>query len=161
MLPAGEPQEEAGWGCGAGSISNQWLPNSTDLLPTSTSRPGCATGLVEERREAGTARRRPGRGVEFRKQNGFAGLNPFWSRKVFLAPLQRCPGYCGKALSADHRFASAEGSVTRLAERGWGTKSFLAEKTSFHNHRGGGSQLGRKHKQGSSLEISKLLQKIT
>lgn len=69
--------------------------------------------------------------VEFRQQNGFAGLNPFWSQKVFLASLQQCPAYCGKALSTDHHFASAKGSVTRFAERGWGTKSFLAEKHLF------------------------------
>lgn len=37
----------------------------------------------------------------------------------------------GKQLSTDHHFASAKGSVTRLAERGWGTKSFLAEKHLF------------------------------
>lgn len=45
---------------------------------------------------------RPARGVELRQQNGFAGLNPSWSRKAFLASLQRCPSYCGKVLSTAH-----------------------------------------------------------
>lgn len=68
---------------------------------------------------------RPARGVELRQQNGFAGLNPSWSRKAFLASLQRCPSYCGKVLS------TATGGVTRLTERGWGTESLWAEKQLF------------------------------
>lgn len=63
--------------------------------------------------------------VEFGQQNGFAGLNPFWSLKAFLA----C---CGQALSTHHHSASAKGRVARLGEWGWGTKkSFLAEKHLF------------------------------
>lgn len=130
LLPAEEPCDEAGWGCRAGSslqprsCSPQQLqasvPNSTDFLPTSTSWPVCATTLVERRSERGQ-----GRGVEFGQQNGFAGLNSFWSLKAFLA----C---CGQALSTHHHSASAKGHVARLGERGWGTKkSFLAEKRLF------------------------------